>query len=36
MSVNTKLAAGRAFLKSLYEQYASWGVDLGTRRTTNL
>lgn len=28
MSVNTKLAAGRAFLKSLYEQYASWGVDL--------
>ncbi|XP_017420629.1 uncharacterized protein LOC108330641 isoform X1 [Vigna angularis] len=28
MSVNTKLAAGRAFLKSLYEQYAAWGVDL--------
>jgi len=35
MSVNTKLGAGRAFLKSLYEQYAAWGVDLGTR-TTNL
>ncbi|KAH1251002.1 Alpha-galactosidase A [Glycine max] len=28
MSVNTKLGAGRAFLKSLYEQYAAWGVDL--------
>ncbi|KAK4264966.1 hypothetical protein QN277_026077 [Acacia crassicarpa] len=27
MSVNTKLGAGRAFLRSLYEQYASWGVD---------
>ncbi|KAF7839887.1 putative alpha-galactosidase B [Senna tora] len=27
MSVNTKLRAGRAFLRSLYEQYASWGVD---------
>lgn len=35
MSVNTKLGAGRAFLKSLYAQYAAWGVDLGTR-TTNL
>jgi hypothetical protein len=30
MSVNTKLGAGRAFLRSLYEQYAAWGVDLGT------
>ncbi|XP_011034052.1 PREDICTED: uncharacterized protein LOC105132323 isoform X2 [Populus euphratica] len=27
MSVNTKLGAGRAFLRSLYEQYAKWGVD---------
>lgn len=35
MSVNTKLGAGRAFLKSLYLQYAAWGVDLGTG-TTNL
>ncbi|KAJ4710991.1 Alpha-galactosidase [Melia azedarach] len=28
MSVNTKLEAGRAFLRSLYKQYAEWGVDL--------
>jgi hypothetical protein len=35
MSVNTKLGAGRAFLRSLYEQYAAWGVDLGTD-TANL
>ncbi|XP_074309996.1 uncharacterized protein LOC141644384 [Silene latifolia] len=27
MSVNTELGAGRAFLRSLYEQYAEWGVD---------
>ncbi|XP_077223816.1 uncharacterized protein LOC143857282 [Tasmannia lanceolata] len=27
MSVNTKLAAGRAFLRSLYQQYAEWDVD---------
>lgn len=27
MSVNTKLEAGKAFLRSLYEQYAEWGVD---------
>ncbi|KAL4364270.1 hypothetical protein GQ457_04G009720 [Hibiscus cannabinus] len=27
MSVNTKLEAGRAFLRSLYLQYAEWGVD---------
>ncbi|KAI9169986.1 hypothetical protein LWI28_020612 [Acer negundo] len=27
MSVNTKLGAGRAFLRSLYRQYAEWGVD---------
>lgn len=27
MSVNTTLGAGRAFLSSLYHQYADWGVD---------
>ncbi|KAG5522013.1 hypothetical protein RHGRI_034282 [Rhododendron griersonianum] len=27
MSVNTKVGAGRAFLRSLYQQYADWGVD---------
>ncbi|CAL5349802.1 unnamed protein product [Camellia sinensis] len=27
MSVNTNLEAGRAFLRSLYHQYADWGVD---------
>ncbi|KAI3467609.1 hypothetical protein Pfo_024272 [Paulownia fortunei] len=27
MSVNTKLGAGQAFLRSLYQQYADWGVD---------
>ncbi|KAK9090297.1 hypothetical protein Sjap_023474 [Stephania japonica] len=27
MSVDTKLNAGRAFLRSLYQQYADWGVD---------
>ncbi|XP_024023937.1 uncharacterized protein LOC21410285 isoform X1 [Morus notabilis] len=27
MSVDTKLGAGRAFLRSLYRQYAEWGVD---------
>ncbi|KAL5552777.1 hypothetical protein UlMin_040178 [Ulmus minor] len=27
MSVDTKTGAGRAFLKSLYTQYAEWGVD---------
>ncbi|WJX39646.1 hypothetical protein P8452_27168 [Trifolium repens] len=27
MSVNTTLGAGKAFLRSLYEQYAAWGVD---------
>ncbi|XP_044494170.1 uncharacterized protein LOC123217299 [Mangifera indica] len=27
MRVNTKLEAGRAFLRSLYKQYAAWGVD---------
>ncbi|PIA51623.1 hypothetical protein AQUCO_01100464v1 [Aquilegia coerulea] len=27
MSVNTNLGAGKAFLRSLYSQYADWGVD---------
>ncbi|XP_051122044.1 uncharacterized protein LOC127245296 isoform X2 [Andrographis paniculata] len=27
MSVDTELGAGRAFLRSLYQQYADWGVD---------
>ncbi|KAK6930934.1 Alpha galactosidase, C-terminal beta sandwich domain [Dillenia turbinata] len=27
MSVNASLGAGRAFLRSLYTQYAEWGVD---------
>ncbi|KAF8015652.1 hypothetical protein BT93_H1238 [Corymbia citriodora subsp. variegata] len=27
MSVNTDLGAGKAFLRSLYQQYASWEVD---------
>jgi hypothetical protein len=30
MSVNTDTGAGRAFLRSLYRQYADWGVDFGT------
>lgn len=29
MSVDTKSGAGRAFLRSLYKQYADWGVDFG-------
>lgn len=29
MSVNTNLGAGKAFLRSLYTQYAEWGVDFG-------
>lgn len=29
MSVNVDLGAGRAFLRSLYQQYAEWGVDFG-------
>ncbi|GLT74601.1 hypothetical protein SLA2020_463890 [Shorea laevis] len=27
MSVNTKMGAGRAFLRSLFQQYVEWGVD---------
>ena len=30
MAVNTKLGAGKAFLRSLHKQYADWGVDFGT------
>lgn len=30
MSVNTNLGAGKAFLRSLYQQYAAWDVDFGT------
>lgn len=33
MSVNTQFGAGKAFLRSLYEQYAAWGVDFGTSTT---
>ena len=29
MSVNTDIGAGWAFLRSLYRQYADWGVDFG-------
>lgn len=29
MSVDTTSGAGKAFLRSLYEQYAAWGVDFG-------
>lgn len=29
MSVDTDIGAGRAFLRSLYQQYAKWGVDFG-------
>ncbi|KAL5724924.1 hypothetical protein ACHQM5_008126 [Ranunculus cassubicifolius] len=27
MSINTSLGAGKAFMRSLYRQYADWGVD---------
>lgn len=36
MSVDTKLAAGRAFLRSLYKQYAAWGVDFGNLTLLNV
>ncbi|XP_014622027.1 uncharacterized protein [Glycine max] len=29
MAINTKTGAGKAFLRSIYELYASWGVDFG-------
>ncbi len=35
MSVDTKLGAARAFLRSLYEQYAEWGVDFGNLTIVN-
>lgn len=34
MSVNTKLGAGKAFLRSLYRLYAEWGVDFSKRIST--
>lgn len=34
MSVDTDLGAGRAFLRSLYQQLAEWGVDFGTKYNT--
>lgn len=34
MSVDMTLGAGRAFLKSLYKQYAEWGVDFGNVAVT--
>lgn len=34
MSVNTKMGAGRAFLRSLFQQYVEWGVDFGTFYTS--
>lgn len=30
MAINTTLGAGKAFLRSIYELYASWGIDFGT------
>ncbi|WJX10936.1 hypothetical protein P8452_01605 [Trifolium repens] len=35
MSVNTTLGVGRVFRRSICEQYAAWGIDLGTA-TSNL
>jgi len=35
MAINTKTGAGKAFLRSIYELYASWGVDFGIH-TTNI
>ena len=29
MAINTTTGAGKAFLRSIYELYASWGVDFG-------
>lgn len=36
MSVDTTLGAGRAFLRSLYHQYAEWNVDFGKRNYLSL
>ena len=30
MSVDIESGAGKAFLRSLYVQYAKWGVDFGS------
>lgn len=35
MSVDTKLGAAKAFLRSLYQQYAEWGVDFGNYIVAN-
>lgn len=34
MSVDLQTEAGKAFLKSLYTQYAEWGVDFGSYLTS--
>lgn len=36
MSVNTKLGAGKAFLRSLYRKYAEWGVDFSKKNQHRL
>ncbi|KAK7850767.1 alpha-galactosidase 3 [Quercus suber] len=36
MSVNTTARAGAAFLRSLYTQYAEWGVDFGIFAAANM
>lgn len=35
MSVNVNSGAGKAFLRSLYLQYAEWGVDFGKLTVIN-
>lgn len=32
MAINATTGAGKAFLRSIYELYASWGLDFGTLR----
>jgi len=31
MAINAKTKVGKAFLRSIYELYASWGVHFGTQ-----
>jgi len=33
MAINVTTGAGKAFLRSIYELYASWGVDFGIQST---
>jgi len=33
MAINTTTGAGKAFLRSIYQLYASWGVDFGIQST---